>query len=264
MAEKIPTVLTIAGLDPSGYAGIIADVRTITALGAFSAGVITTLTNQTKDTFYEASPVPQSILFNQLERIFQTEEFDAIKIGMLYSKTNIDIIAEILKKYHPPNVVLDPVLTSSTGGILLEPDAVVLLKSRLIPLAEVITPNIPEAERLAEMTIASLEDMKKAGRLIFELGCKYVLVKGGHLPENANDILVYKDEAITLPGEYTKNTGFRGTGCVLSSAIAVFLTKGYDVPNAVLKAKRCLEYARQTAIQTKNGNRILNPLLKGE
>lgn len=262
MAEHVSTVLTIAGLDPSGYAGIIADIRTITGLGAFSAGVITVLTNQTKDTFYEASPVPQSVLLNQLHQLFHNRKFDAVKIGMLHSRTNIDIIAGIIEKYNPPHVVLDPILTSSTGGILLEPDAITLLKSRLIPLAEVVTPNIPEAERLAEMTIASLEDMKKAGRLILKLSCKYVLVKGGHLAENAHDILVYNDEAVMLSGDFVENADFRGTGCVLSSAIAVFSAKGYDVPTAVIKAKRYLEYARQTSTSTTDGNHILNPCPK--
>jgi len=264
MAEHIPTVLTIAGLDPSGYAGIIADIRTITALGAFSAGVVSALTNQTKGNFYEASPVPQNVLFNQLEQLFQNRKSDAVKIGMLHSETNIDIIAGIIEKYHPPHVVIDPIITSSTGGILLEPDAITLLKSRLIPLAEVVTPNIPEAGHLTETKISSLEDMKKAGRLILKLGCEYVLVKGGHLAENAHDILVYNDEAATLSGKYVENADFRGTGCVLSSAIAVFLAKGYDVPTAVLKAKRYLEYARQTATHTTNGNHIINPYPKGE
>lgn len=262
MAKHVPTVLTIAGLDPSGYAGIIADVRTITALSAFSAGVVTAITNQTKDIFYEVSSVPRNILLNQMEQLFQNRKFDAVKIGMLYSGTNIEIIAGIIEKYHPPHVVLDPILTSSTGGILLEPDAVSLLKSRLIPLAEVVTPNIPEAEHLTETNISSLEDMKKAGMLILELGCKYVLVKGGHLPENAHDILVYNDESLTVSGKYVENAGFRGTGCVLSSAIAAFLARGYDVPTAVLKAKRYLEHARQTSIHTKDGNRILNPCPK--
>ena len=178
---------------------------------------------------------------------------------MLHSRTNIGIIAGIIEKYHPSHVVLDPILTSSTGGILLEPDAITLLKSRLIPLAEVVTPNIPEAERIAEKNISSLEDMKKAGKLILKLGCEYVLVKGGHLAENAHDILVYNDETVTLSGNFVENADFRGTGCVLSSAIAVFLAKGYDVPTAVLKAKRYLEYARQTSTHTTNGNHILNP-----
>lgn len=256
--EFTPVVLTIAGLDPSGHAGILADIRTFTALDAFGSGVVTINTNQTEKEFYDVSPIPASTISQQLHQLFKNEKFDAVKIGMLYNAVNIEILSTVIKDYNPPHIVLDPIITSSTGGVLLEKTAIPLLKSKLIPYVEVLTPNVPEAEHLTGINIFSIEDMKRAGKQLLELGCQAVLVKGGHLKENAIDVFVDKNDVILLEGKYLKSRDFRGTGCVLSSAIVVFLAKGYDVISSVKKAKNFVEKARSQSLQTGKGHQVLN------
>ena len=256
--EFTPVVLTIAGLDPSGHSGILADIRTFTALCAFSSCVVTVNTNQTENEFYDLFPIPASTISQQIYQLFKHEKFDAVKIGMLYNAANIEILSTVIKDHNPPHIVLDPLITSSTGGILLEKTAIHLLKSKLIPYVEVLTPNIPEAEYLTNINISSIEDMERAGRKLLESGCKAVLVKGGHLKRNAIDVLVNKNDIILIKGEYIEGQDFRGTGCILSSAIAVFLAKGYDVTLSVKKAKNFIEKARSQLLQTRRDNKILN------
>jgi len=258
MNNIVTHILIISGLDPSGYAGFIADIRTVTALKAVCSGVVTALTNQTKNAFFGVSHVPPESLKNQLYGLFRNNTFDAVKIGMVYSRKNIEIIAEIIQTYQPPNVVLDPIITSTSGGALLEPDAVQLLKTALIPLASIVTPNIPEAEQLSGITINSPNDAKKAGKRILDLGCSSVFVKGGHLTGNAADILIDSSGIYEIPGTYIDTPDFRGTGCVISSAAAVFLSYGQTIFDSVTNAKRFLEKARKTFVQTKNGFNILN------
>lgn len=244
----MPKVLLIAGLDPSGHAGIIADIRAVTSLGGLSAAVITALTDQTQNFFYSSQSVPPGLIKGQLSHLFEENHFDSIKIGMVSSREIIDAVSDILAQHRPLNVVLDPVLLSTTGGELLEKDALRILKERLLPQCHILTPNVPEAEKLTGTGIASIDDMFKAGEVLVTKGCKNVLIKGGHIMNNAVDILITGGGHYTLEGNFIPKSDFRGTGCVLSSAIAVLLAKGLGTRDAVMKAKSYLEEARKNPV----------------
>ena len=258
MSSLLPKVLLIGGLDPSGHAGIIADIRTATALGAFSSGVITTLTNQTKNSFYTSDKVTPHIIKDQLYRQLEEDKFDSVKIGMLYSSDIIKIVSDILDKYRPSNIVLDPVLLSTTGGELLKKGAFRIFKESLLPQVDIVTPNVHEAELLTGIKITSEHDMLEAGKNLINMSSNNVLIKGGHIKNNAVDILWTGGEYFRIEGNFIPESDFRGTGCVLSSAIAVFLAKGFKVRDAVEKAKLFLENARKMPVYEQDNIPLLN------
>lgn len=237
------TALCIAGSDPSGGAGIQADIKTMTANRVYAMTAITALTAQNTSGVSGIMEVTPEFLAQQLDRIFEDIFPDAVKIGMVSSAALITTIADKLTEFKANNIVLDPVMVATSGARLISEDAVQTLKERLIPLAKVITPNIPEAEVLADMSITSAEDMEKAAEKIYaSYGCA-VLLKGGHQLNDANDLLIGKEVNKWFNGKRIHNPNTHGTGCTLSSAIASNLAKGYELDEAVERAKRYISGA---------------------
>ena len=252
------TALTIAGSDCSGGAGIQADIKTMTAHGVYAMSAITALTAQNTTGVSDILEVPAPFLANQLDAIFTDIFPDAVKIGMVSSAPLIEVIAEKLLQYGANHIVVDPVMGATSGAKLLRSEALQALTCRLLPLAEVCTPNIPEAEILAEMTIASTEDMVTAARTINErYGCA-VLCKGGHAINDANDLLWKNGEALWFHGQRIKTSNTHGTGCTLSSAIASNLAKGQPLPQAVENAKAYISGALNAMLDLGRGSGPMN------
>ena len=238
------TALTIAGSDSSGGAGIQADIKTMTANGVYAMSAITALTAQNTTGVTSIMEATPQFLAEELDCIFTDIYPDAIKTGMVSSSELIEVIADKLTGYQAKNIVVDPVMVATSGARLISEDAISTLKSKLLPLAKVITPNIPEAEVLSEMQIKSEADMEKAAEIICNrLGCS-VLLKGGHQLNDANDLLWQKNEQATwFMGKRIDNPNTHGTGCTLSSAIASNLAKGYDLKTSVKYAKNYISGA---------------------
>ena len=260
------TALTIAGSDSCGGAGIQADIKTMTANGVYAMSAITALTAQNTtgvSDIYEVSP---EFLEAQLTAIFEDIKPDAIKIGMVSSSELIKTIAANLKKYNGKNIVLDPVMVATSGAKLISDDAISTLKEYLIPLATVITPNIPEAELLSEMTISNEEDMIKAAAYISEKYNCAVLCKGGHSINDANDLLYSNGTYRWFYGKRIDNPNTHGTGCTLSSAIASNLAKGRDLNESVEKAKAYISGALSAMLDLGKGSGPMNHAfaIKGE
>ena len=237
---KYNRVLSIAGSDSGGGAGIQADMKTISANHCYAMTVITALTAQNTVGVTAIHPVPVDFVEKQLEAVLADIGTDAIKVGMLFSPALIETVADQLLQFNAVNIVLDPVMVAQSGDRLIEDDAVTALKERLIPLAALITPNIPEAAVLLEREIKTSNDLEKAAVDLLELGCANVLIKGGHLLEEDCDDLLFlgaEQKMIVLPGQRIKTNNNHGTGCTLSSAIASGLAKGLDMEPAVHQAK---------------------------
>lgn len=231
------TALTIAGSDSSGGAGIQADLKTMTANGVYGMSAITALTAQNTTGVTGIMEVTPEFLGEQLDAIFSDIFPDAVKTGMVSSIELIRVIADRLTKYNARNIVVDPVMVATSGAKLISDDAIESLKEYLLPLATVITPNIPEAEVLSEMTITTEDDMVEAAKSIYEsLGCA-VLCKGGHQVNDANDLLYSADGPVWFKGKRIDNPNTHGTGCTLSSAIASNLAKGKTLEESVKAAK---------------------------
>lgn len=241
MTKRYYQVLTVAGSDSGGGAGIQADLKTFSALACYGMSVITALTAQNTKGVTAIHAVPPSFVEEQLEAVFDDMGADAVKIGMLYSAKVIKIVARQLKKYHAKNIVLDPVMIAQSGDKLLEDDAVEAIKEYLMPMATVLTPNIPEASVLLDHRIRSLEDMRQAALELTPYGSKSIIIKGAHLGDgNACTDLLFigaENRFVTLKGECIATRNNHGTGCTFSSAIAAFLAKGFYVQDAARLAK---------------------------
>ena len=261
------TALTIAGSDSSGGAGIQADIKTMTANGVYAMSAITALTAQNTTGVTSIMEATPQFLAEELDCIFTDIYPDAIKTGMVASTDLIEVIADKLTAYEAKNIVVDPVMVATSGARLISEDAISTLKSKLLPLAKVITPNIPEAEVLSEMQIKSEADMEKAAEIICDrLGCS-VLLKGGHQLNDANDLLWQKDEQATwFMGKRIDNPNTHGTGCTLSSAIASNLAKGYDLKTSVKYAKNYISGALAVGLNLGKGSGPMNHAfaIKGE
>ena len=232
--------LTIAGSDSGGGAGIQADLKTFSALGCFGMSAITALTAQNTRVVTGIFPAPPEFIGEQIDAVMEDIGTDAVKIGMLHSPEVIETVAAKLEQWACPNVVLDPVMISKSGDKLLLDDAVTALKERLLPLATVITPNLPEASVLLGCTVETAGDMPDAARDLAALGAANVLVKGGHLTGGQSHDLLYtgtSGDMTELPGDRVDTPNSHGTGCTLSSAIAAGLAKGLDLRDAVRQAK---------------------------
>lgn len=230
-------VLSIAGSDSSGGAGIQADIKTIIANGCFAETAITALTAQNTLGVRDILNVTPEFLENELDAIFEDIRPDAIKIGMVSDKNLIKSIVKKLKQYNAKNIVVDPVMVATSGSKLLSDDAINTLINELIPLADIITPNIPEAEVLSGIKINNINDMERAIKIISKLGSKSVLLKGGHMINDANDLLYYNNELTWINGKRINNNNTHGTGCTLSSAIASNLAKDYDIITSIKRSK---------------------------
>ncbi|MDY3281922.1 bifunctional hydroxymethylpyrimidine kinase/phosphomethylpyrimidine kinase [Dysosmobacter sp.] len=248
------TALSIAGSDSSGGAGIQADLKTMTVNGVYAMSAVTALTAQNTTGVTDILEATPAFLANELDAVFTDIFPDAVKIGMVSSADLIAVIAQKLRQYGAKHIVVDPVMVATSGAALLQPEAVSALKEQLLPLAEVATPNIPEAEVLSGMTIASAEDMEVAARAIGEkYGCA-VLCKGGHRVNDANDYLWQNGEGRWFAGRRIDNPNTHGTGCTLSSAIAANLAKGLPLPEAVANAKEYLSGALSAMLDLGKGS----------
>lgn len=251
----IPIALTIAGSDSSGGAGIQADLKSFAACGVYGASAITALTAQNTRGVSGVHPVPPAFVTAQIDAVFDDLDVRAIKIGMVAEAKLIDAIAASLTRYAGPPVVVDPVMVATSGARLLAPDAIDAMRGTLIPRADLITPNLPEAAALLDEDVARSEEAAAdQGSRLLALGCRGVLVKGGHAQgEESVDILVTRDGALRLaaPRIATQNT--HGTGCSLSAAIAAYLARGEDLVAAVGKAKAFVSSAIAAADQLQVG-----------
>lgn len=246
MKKSYFRVLAIAGSDSGGGAGIQADIKTISAMGCYASSAITAVTVQNTLGVQAVHPIPLDILEGQIDAILSDIGADAIKIGMLHSTKVVNLVAEMIEKYGIRNVVLDPVMVSTSGHKLIEDDAIESIKNRLIPLSRVITPNIPEAEILSGCKISSEQDFEQIAKKLSFNKSVSVLLKAGHLD---NDCLVdyfynVEDNTITLlPSKRVKTRNTHGTGCTLSSAFASALARGEDLTAASKSAKKYIEQA---------------------
>lgn len=240
MNRKIPVALTVAGSDTSGGAGIQADLKTFTAFGVYGQSIITSLTAQNIHEVTAIKDVPPGFISKQFDALHGDLGFNAVKTGMLSSRNILRKVAEKIRQYKIKKFVLDPVLVSTSGAVLLNRNAIGILKSDLVPLSLVLTPNIPEAEILTGMKIKDAGSMKEAARELFKLGCRYVLIKGGHGSDNtsSNDFLFDGKSFTEFRAKRVLKVNLHGTGCTFSAAVCAGLAKGSTVEEAVRMAKK--------------------------
>lgn len=249
--------LTIAGSDSGGGAGIQADLKTFSALGCFGMSAITALTAQNTHSVTGIFPVPPDFIGKQIDAVLEDIGVDAVKIGMLHSPEVINTVALKIEQWNIPNIVLDPVMISKSGDKLLRDDAIQALKTTLIPKAEIITPNLPEASVLLGWEVKTKQDMTKAAQELADLGCNNVLIKGGHLEiADSSDYLFQKRTGTTieLPALRVDTPNSHGTGCTLSSAVCANLAKGAEIEPAIQNAKFYINGALSKGADYKIGN----------
>ncbi len=256
-----PIVLSIAGSDPGGGAGIQGDIKAIHANGAYALSVVTAITAQNTIETTDVFDLPLHIIQAQLKAIFDDFEVAAIKTGMLASKEIVECVADVLKQQMPMPLILDPVMMSTSGYPLLKPDATQTLKKNLIPLASLLTPNIAEAEFLAEMKITSRSEAESAAKAIHQLGCGAVLLKGGHLSEAPGCDLLYDGVTLTwFEGRLINTLHTHGTGCTYASAIAANLARNRTLQEAVADAKHYVTEAIRYGLNIGQGHGPVNQL----
>ena len=257
MNKRYYKVLSIAGSDSGGGAGIQADIKTISAMGCYATSAITAITVQNTLGVQAVHPVPVDILESQIDAVLSDIGTDAIKIGMLHSAEAANIVANMIAKYKINNVVLDPVMVSTSGHRLVEENAIEVIQNRLMSLSRVITPNIPEAEILAGCKIEGEKDFEKVARLLSHHSGVSVLLKAGHLDGKYLVDYFYnaEDNTITkLPSKRVETPNTHGTGCTLSSALAAAIARGEDLTTAALSAKKYIEQAIISGAEYKIGN----------
>ncbi|MFY0406100.1 bifunctional hydroxymethylpyrimidine kinase/phosphomethylpyrimidine kinase [Solicola sp. PLA-1-18] len=253
--SREPVVLAIAGSDPSGGAGIQADLKTVTELGVYGATVVTGLTVQDTTGVHDIHPVPPDFVVAQYEAVVADLDVRAVKIGMLGDAVLVRAVAGALRRHPVPAVVLDPVMVATSGDRLVPEDAVAAIRDELLPLATVVTPNLPEAEALVGGPVAGPDQMADAGRRLLGLGAAAALVKGGHAPGDRDlvDVLVDADGVLELPTARVRTPNTHGTGCTLSSAVAAGLAVGLPLGEAVLRAKAFLAEALEAGADLEIG-----------
>ena len=255
---KMKTALTIAGSDSSGGAGIQADIKTMTLNGVYAMSAITALTAQNTTGVRRIQESSPEFLKDQLDAVFEDIFPDAVKIGMVASRELICVIADVLNYYHAKNIVVDPVMVATSGSSLMQTDAIQTLIEKLLPLATLVTPNIPEAQVLSGIKIQTREDMHNAAKKIGDsYGCA-VLLKGGHSINDANDLLYANGEFTWFAGKRIDNPNTHGTGCTLSSAIASNLAKGFTLTQSVQRAKNYISGALAAMLDLGSGSGPMN------
>jgi len=259
MNEKLPVALTIAGSDPSGGAGIQADLKTFTALSVYGQSVITSLTAQNTYEVSAIQDIPPDFVGKQFDSLYDDLGFNAVKIGMLSNRNIIRIVADKIKEYKIKNIVLDPVIVSTSGASLLNKNAIGLLKSELVPRSLILTPNIPEAEILTGMRIDGLKSIKQAVAELWEMGCSYVLMKGGHRRDNvnSNDFLYDGKSFIEFRAKRVHMVNLHGTGCTFSAAVCAGLAKGKSVEDSIRSAKKFISSSLHKSLGYKKKQRRL-------
>lgn len=255
MSSFIPTVLTIAGSDSGGGAGIQADIKTISATGSYACSVITAITSQNTQSVHAVHPIPLSHIASQLDAVFNDLTIASVKIGMLADTEIIQLVAEKLHFYRPPFIVLDPVMVATSGDVLLKSDAIHALTKELLPLATVITPNLPEAAALTRCRLPTDEsELPNLQQALSTLPCAAILLKGGHFTGTLSNDWLLAEQLIHVFSQsrvITQNT--HGTGCTLSAAIASFLAQGHELIQAIDLAKQYLTLALSYADQLNVG-----------
>ena len=239
-------VLTIAGSDSGGGAGIQADLKTFAAIGCYGMSAVTALTAQNTRGVIGIHAVPPAFAVQQIEAVFSDIGADAVKIGMLFSAELVEAVAATLKKHGARKIVLDPVMVAQSGDKLLQDEAVDAIKTHLMPLADVVTPNIPEASVLTGRSLKNWQDMERAAETLAQNGSRSILIKGGHAANNKSTdllFLAHENRFVRLEAERIQTRNNHGTGCTLSSAIAGYLAKGNDIEAAVQKAKTFMNRA---------------------
>lgn len=254
------TALTIAGSDSSGGAGIQADIKTFSALGVYGMSVITAVTAQNTCGVYGIQNVQDDIVQKQLDAVFTDIRPDAVKIGMTSSESIIEVIADRLEFYKAENIILDPVMISTSGSRLLDESAISVLQKKLFPLAGLITPNIPEAEVLSGLNVRNKEDMENAARKIYGQSGSNVLLKGGHCVSDCCDFFFNGKDGVWFNAEKIENPNTHGTGCTLSSAIAANLALEKSLEDAVHCAKEYINGALKAMLDLGKGSGPLNHL----
>ena len=257
MKKRYNRVLTIAGSDSGGGAGIQADIKAISAMGCFATSAITAITAQNTLGITAVHPIPIEMIGDQIDAVLSDIGTDTIKIGMLHSAEVVNVVADKIEQYKIKNVVLDPVMVSTSGHRLIEEQAVEVLKLRLVPLARVITPNIPEAEILAGVKITSEAQFAEVARMLSNGGKNSVLLKAGHLSEDILTDYLYNaedDTFTTLPSARVDTKNTHGTGCTLSSALAAALARGFSLTEAAKMAKHYIEQAIISGAEYTIGN----------
>jgi hydroxymethylpyrimidine/phosphomethylpyrimidine kinase len=272
--SQVPICLTIAGLDPSGGAGIIADIKTFTSFGCFATSAITSLTFQNTTGVFGAIHQTAESVRGQVEPILQDFEVSALKTGMLPTQEIIEEVARIVSQNNLKNFVVDPVVRSTSGYDLIDDKALKSLIDKLFPLSTVVTPNVPEAERITGLKIESLVDIEQTAKVMQDFGAKAVIIKGGHLPladlkvkkisaelsspKKAIDFMFAGDEMFTFSAEFLETTATHGTGCTFAAAITANLAKGRTLFEAVESAKIFVTEAIRTAPMIGHGHSPVN------
>ncbi|MCE6992686.1 bifunctional hydroxymethylpyrimidine kinase/phosphomethylpyrimidine kinase [Dyadobacter sp. CY323] len=254
--SRYPTILTIAGSDSSGGAGIQADLKTIAALGAYGASAITALTAQNTLGVRAIHPVPPAFVMEQLEAIFEDLTVDAVKIGMVNTVEVAMVIARILDRYQPKFVVFDPVMVSTSGSKLIQDETIEALWDKIFPKVHLITPNLDEGQILISRNIKTVDEMKLAAEEMVAKGCGAVLLKGGHLSTpTLSDVFAQKDEeTLILESDFIDSRNVHGTGCTLSSAIATFVAKGNSLAESIIFAKGYISNAIEAGKNVNTGS----------
>ena len=240
---KMKTALSIAGSDCSGGAGIQADLKAFAAHGVFGMTAITSVVAENTVRVIEIQDIRPDVIEKQIDAVFEDIPPDAVKIGMLSCRETMLVVAAALRKWKPANVVLDPVMYAKNGSLLMDPAAIDTLIAEIVPLADLITPNIPEAEKMANMPIESEDDVRKAAQQICAMGCRAVVMKGGHREGDARDVLYDGTQFFAYSAERVDTKHTHGTGCTFSSAIAANLANGRAVSDAVEAAKQYIHTA---------------------
>jgi hydroxymethylpyrimidine/phosphomethylpyrimidine kinase len=250
--------MTIAGSDSGGGAGIQADLKTFAALGVYGTSVITAVTAQNTVEVAAIAEVPDEVVIAQIDTVAEDIGADAVKTGMLVNRSIIQNVADRLEAWGIPWLVVDPVMVSKSGASLLNPNAISALKKDLLPLASIVTPNIPEAEIIADMAISSDEDIREAAKRIHALGPGIVIVKGGHLEGPPVDLVYDGDTFLPIEGERIGTRNTHGTGCTFSAAITAFLARGLPPVESIQMAKRYLEAALRNSVSIGEGHSPVN------
>ena len=251
---QIKQVLTIAGSDSGGGAGIQADIKAMSANGVFAMSAITAITAQNTEEVTDVFELPASIIAAQIDAVFNDFDVAAVKTGMLSSVEIVRVVAKLLTPQKISNLIVDPVMQSKSGHALLKPDAVDALRTELIPLALVITPNIHEAQHLSGMEIKSLADARQAAKILHKLGCRNVLIKGGHLLAEQGTDLLYDGRFFNIhKGDFIDTPHTHGTGCTFASAIAAQVARGNTLSEAVRAAKVYVTEAIRHALAIGHG-----------
>jgi hydroxymethylpyrimidine/phosphomethylpyrimidine kinase len=246
-------ILTIAGSDSCGGAGIQADIKTFSAHGLYGMSVITAVTAQNTQGVFAVQDIDKEIIAKQIEAVYDDIKVSAVKIGMVSQIDTIKVIAEELSKFKAENIVLDPVMISKSGFDLLRKESKETLIKVLIPIADIVTPNIHEAQAITGLKIENIKDMEKAAVEIYKMGPKNVLIKGGHLVDDATDVLFDGEKIELFKGRRINTKNTHGTGCTLSSAIASNIALGYGVKESVRRAKEYINIAIEHSLDIGKG-----------